>query len=188
MLRFVLKKASHLGFTMVELMVVVSIISILAAVLFASFDEGRKQSRDKVRQAELKELQLAIELYKAQNGQYPAKGCGITAIQWTGPGSFAASPWGLTCEPYIDGLVPNFTASLPRDPNQEPDDGKGYVYQTNADRSSYKVLVHGSVESQMVTSYENEFARCPYDCSMSYCSATPQNDVYAVYSVGAECW
>ena len=40
-------------------MVVVAIIGIITAVLFVSFDEGRKQSRDKVRMAELKELQLA---------------------------------------------------------------------------------------------------------------------------------
>ena len=55
------------GFTLIELLVVIAIIAILAAVLLSSFDEARKSARDDARKAELKELQLALELYKAQN-------------------------------------------------------------------------------------------------------------------------
>jgi len=173
------------AFTLIELMVVVAIIGILAAVLFASFDEGRKQSRDKVRMAELKELQLAVELYKAQYGFYPAQGCGTPGAQYAGPGPQTGAGF-ASCDRYITGLTPDFIADLPLDPNQESDNNEGFVYKS--DGSKYKILILRSVESNLVTSLSDEFARCPRDCGSAYCSATPQTNVYAVYSAGAECW
>jgi len=51
------KKVS--GFTLIELLVTISIIAILSSIIYASFNDARAQSRDKVRMADLKELQLA---------------------------------------------------------------------------------------------------------------------------------
>ncbi len=173
------------GFTLIEVMVVVAIIGILASVLFASFEEGRQQSRDKFRQSELKELQLAIELYKAQNGSYPATGCGQIALHWSGPGPHPS--WGMDCQDYITGLVPDYIGSLPRDPKSEDVNGVGFIYSTNSDQSGYKLLSHQAAESLFVTSYTDEFARCPSACGV--CGAIGlQSNVYAVYSNGAECW
>ncbi len=162
-------------------MVVASIIGILAATLFASFEEGRQQSRDRVRMAELKELQLGVELYKAQNGVYPDQGCGTPGSQWAGSGPH--SGWGVSCTPYIIGLVPNFIPDLPSDPNQEEEPNKGFIYMTNSSRTAYKIIVYDSVENQLVTSNDDEFSRYP-----SQCGYAVQSDEYAVYSAGAECW
>ncbi len=173
------------GFTLIEVMVVVAIIGILASVLFASFEEGRQQSRDKFRQAELKELQLAIELYKAQNGRYPAQGCGNPAAGiWAGPGPHPG--WGETCNDYIIGLVPDYLPQLPRDPNKEDEFGLGYLYRTSPDQSSFKVIVHQSVESQLITSRSDEFSRFPAYCTEAYANLRPTE--YSVYSAGADCW
>ena len=54
------------GFTVIELLVVIAIIGILMAILLATFNDARMSARDDARQAQLKELQLALELYKAQ--------------------------------------------------------------------------------------------------------------------------
>jgi prepilin-type N-terminal cleavage/methylation domain-containing protein len=59
------------GLTLVELMVVITIIGLLSAIVYANFGDVRKQARDKVRMTDLKEIQLALELYKSQNSQYP---------------------------------------------------------------------------------------------------------------------
>ena len=47
------------GFTLMELLVTVSIIAILSSVLFATYNDAREQARDKLRMTDLKEMQVA---------------------------------------------------------------------------------------------------------------------------------
>ncbi len=165
------------GFTLIEVLVVVSIIGILTAILVANYNDARKNSRDKIRKSDLKSLQLAIELYKAQNGSYPSAGCSRGAGIWTGPSASYGS-----CTEYIANLVPSFIPALPQNPSPT---GTGYLYRT--DGSSYKILILDSVESNLVTSFGDEFARCPSQTGSCTSLAAIAN-TYAVYSAGAEGW
>ncbi|MEZ4104241.1 MAG: type II secretion system protein [Candidatus Paceibacterota bacterium] len=171
------------GFTLIELLVTIAIIGILSSILYANFESAREQSRDKVRMTSLKELQLAVELYKSQNGQYPAQGCG-TAGSFAGPGLAGGSGF-ASCSTYITGLTPDFISELPTDPNQENETDKGFYY--SSDGNSYKIMVYDSVETLTVDNYGDEFARCPKSGG-SDCPATAPANTYAVYSSGAEQW
>jgi general secretion pathway protein G len=53
-----------LGLTLVEILIVISIISIIAGVLMPNLNDVRKSSRDKKRKADLKAISEALELYK----------------------------------------------------------------------------------------------------------------------------
>ncbi len=59
------------GFTLIELLVVIAIIGILSSVVLASLNTARKKSRDAKRVADIKNTQLALELYFDTNGAYP---------------------------------------------------------------------------------------------------------------------
>ncbi len=60
------------GFTLIELLVVIAIIGVLASVVLASLNSARQKSRDARRIADVKELQLALELYyDANSSSYP---------------------------------------------------------------------------------------------------------------------
>lgn len=60
------------GFTLIELLTVISIIGILTALLTVSFISVRQRGRDAQRKSNIKQIQSALELYRADNDQYPA--------------------------------------------------------------------------------------------------------------------
>jgi prepilin-type N-terminal cleavage/methylation domain-containing protein len=170
------------GFTFVELMVAISIIGILSAIVYANFGDARKAARDDIRKTDLKNLQLAVETYKAQNGTYPAQGC--VSATWAGPGPQPG--WGCPADQYIVGLVPDFIPALPRDSVFEDVNGVGFMYAT--DGTDYKLMVHRSIESEFVTSYDDEFARCPSELPTGSCVLANMSNIYAVYSARAAGW
>lgn len=65
-------KRTSRGFTLIELLVVIAIIGILSSVVLASLNDARQKSRDAKRIADVKQLQLALELYFDTNGTYPS--------------------------------------------------------------------------------------------------------------------
>jgi prepilin-type N-terminal cleavage/methylation domain-containing protein len=60
------------GFTLLELLMVILIIGLLVAIVMGYLGESRARGRDALRIGTVKELQKAIELYKENNGHYPA--------------------------------------------------------------------------------------------------------------------
>ncbi|OGG50823.1 hypothetical protein A2763_00595 [Candidatus Kaiserbacteria bacterium RIFCSPHIGHO2_01_FULL_54_36] len=62
------------GFTLIELLVVIAIIGLLSSVVLASLNNARKKGRDARRLADIKQLQLALELYSSDQAAtgYPA--------------------------------------------------------------------------------------------------------------------
>lgn len=60
------------GFTLIELMVVITIIGLIASTVLAALSSARAKARDATRVQTVKELQKALELYRnVNNGNYP---------------------------------------------------------------------------------------------------------------------
>lgn len=164
----------NFGFTLIEVLVAVSIIGILSVVIAVNSIDSGKQSRDTERQADLRALQSAIELYRNKYGRYPA-GCNPVG-QWSGQlgTSFACPTPGDT--QYIVGHVdvndwdgdgdiserfsfaPEFISPLPTDPKKGSGQ-YGYVYNTNIAGTVYKLMAMNSVEGEDVA-YKHPFASC----------------------------
>lgn len=67
------------GFTLLEVLVVVSIIGLLSSIVFSSISTSRVKSRDTLRITQIREVQNALDLYYAVNGVYPDNTTALTA-------------------------------------------------------------------------------------------------------------
>ncbi len=101
------------GFTLIELLVVIAIIGILASIVLASLNSARKKSRDARRVADVKQIQLALEMSFDSNKAYPltlaslTTGCGGSPCMSTVPTdplsgayNYAALGSGTSCTSY----------------------------------------------------------------------------------------
>jgi prepilin-type N-terminal cleavage/methylation domain-containing protein len=79
------------GFTVLEMLIVLAIITILIAIAIFSFDRGRSQTNDRVAVSDLRSAQLALEEYRAQCQVYPKDDAGRISLdaQNNFPGSAA---------------------------------------------------------------------------------------------------
>ena len=65
------KSKNKKGFTLIELMVVVAIMGLLAALAVISLNNARQRARDARRISDIKQVQTALELYYLDNHEYP---------------------------------------------------------------------------------------------------------------------
>lgn len=104
------------GFTLVELLVVISIIAILSVVGITIFSSVQKSARDTRRKADLRAIAGALEIYKNNTGTYP-----LAATGWR---------YSTQAQPWIPGLDSTYMPAIPTDPKNSggtPQSG-GYAY------------------------------------------------------------
>jgi prepilin-type N-terminal cleavage/methylation domain-containing protein len=64
-------KSNDKGFTIVELLIVIVVIGILAALVVTTFTGIQQRARNTERQTDIKAIHGQVEAYYAQNGRYP---------------------------------------------------------------------------------------------------------------------
>ena len=62
---------SNRGFTLVELMIVITVIAILTTIAVVSFTRVQKQSRDTKRKGDLRSIATATQAYFSEASSYP---------------------------------------------------------------------------------------------------------------------
>ena len=84
-------KLKQQGFTIVELLIVIVVIGILAALVITTFTGIQRKARDTERETDIKALHSQVEAYYAQNGGYPAlSDINITTLKGLDAGALLA--------------------------------------------------------------------------------------------------
>ena len=111
------------GFTLIELLVVIAIIGVLASMALASLNSARLKARDARRVSDVRQLQVALELF--YNSQPTPKYPAASAL------CDANTAYGL--EVLVAG---GFLPQVPRDPNAAPNCYR-YTANISSPRSAY---------------------------------------------------
>ena len=64
-------KKNNRGFTIVELLIVIVVIGILAALVIVTYNGIQQKARDTERKTDINAIASHLEAYNAQNGRYP---------------------------------------------------------------------------------------------------------------------
>ena len=102
------------GFTIVELLIVIVVIAILAAISIVAYNGIQQRARDSQRQSDIATIAKALELYLIDNGSYPPTPCTLgTGCKINGGWNSTADTSWSNLESY---LVPKYVSKLPKDP------------------------------------------------------------------------
>ncbi|MCE5199394.1 MAG: type II secretion system protein GspG [Armatimonadota bacterium] len=100
------------GFTLVELLVVVVVLAVLAAIVLPKFMDSGNRSKASAQKSDMKIVKNAVELFHADTGYYPndltdlTKANGTTVNTWNGSASETLATASDYHGPYLES-VPN---------------------------------------------------------------------------------
>lgn len=130
------------GFTLIEMLVVISLIGILAALALVSFGASQKQARDTTRKSDLRQYQTSLEMYgNLASGLFPSRTTAVSAY------STLCSDLNIRLEPDI---------SCSEDPKNASDSTLTYNYisdGTSGTASATKYVLWGKIENSATTKY-----------------------------------
>jgi general secretion pathway protein G len=121
------RRLRHSGFTLIELMVVLVIIGVLAALIVPNVLDRADDARVTAARTDIANLSQALKLYKLDNQRYPTGEQGLQA---------------LVAKPTVGVIPPNwrpYLEKLPNDPWSHP-----YVYMNPGVKGEIDVLSFGA--------------------------------------------
>ena len=122
-----LRRTAQAGFTLIELMVVLVIIGVLAALIVPNVLERADDAKITAARTDVSNLMQALKLYRLDNNRYPTTEQGLQALI-TKP---ATEPMPTNWKPYLE--------KLPNDPWQHP-----YQYLNPGVKGEVDVMSYGA--------------------------------------------
>jgi prepilin-type N-terminal cleavage/methylation domain-containing protein len=115
------QKQRRKGFTIVELLIVIVIIAILAAITVVAYNGVLGRARDSQRLQDMSTIIKGLEIYKTQNGSYPA------ATFIAGASGWEVSTNGTTATNFLSALTTGSPSisKVPVDPTNKGDASTG---------------------------------------------------------------
>lgn len=168
------------GFTLVELMIVMAILSSLVGLVAGGFRSAQIRGRDAQRKSDLKQIANALELLFTDYSQYPDDSSGaVVACPFDATGTTSTvCPWGTGT--LTDGKTV-YLKNLPKDPSS----GLSYFYRVVPGSNNLKFQIFTHLENKEDGACIGDNCTTPpgitYLCGSSICNfaATSSNTDYS---------
>jgi general secretion pathway protein G len=121
------------GFTLLEIMVVLVIIGVLAALVAPRFIERADEAKVEATKVQMQNIAQALKMYRLQNSRYPDSGAGLNAL---------VNP-GKSGKRYMD--------SLPKDAW-----GNAFVYLAPGVHGDFDILSYGADGKSGGTGFDSD--------------------------------
>jgi general secretion pathway protein G len=110
------RKGSDQGFTLIELMIVVSIIGILATIAVPSYQSSLMKARETVLRQDLVTIRESLDQHRADQGKYPSSLEGLVVAGYLralpkDPFTNSASSWQEITDPLEGGIFDVYSGS-----------------------------------------------------------------------------
>ena len=121
------------GFTIVELLIVIVVIGILAAITIVAYNGIQQRSRDTARESDISTITKALESFYIINGEFPTSSCSANCEINSSWSSTADGSW-----VYLKSqLVPAFLSSFPEESLPDASTSTGLISSSTRFHYSY---------------------------------------------------
>jgi len=124
------KSRQRQAFTLVELLVVISIIGLLSTIALVSLNSSRTQSRNARRIADVIQIQKAFNLAYDNAGGYPYSGAANAGTACISTTCYGAWNLYVAYNPVNTLLFPAYMGNVPADPQDSLRNSGGYLYNS----------------------------------------------------------
>ena len=125
------------GFTLLELIIVLSIIGVLAGVIGLAVNQARVKGRDAKRAGDMRQMITAFDQYYIAHGTYPTG-----TVSTSGSGALLSD--GGALDSALEPMIPAYIPLIPVSPspadgscNQTDRGGNAYWYDSAVDGTTY---------------------------------------------------
>lgn len=155
------------GFTLMELLIAITIMLIISGVSLSSFWQSQKKSRDTQRKSELAQIGRALELFNEDFAQYPDSSGGlILGCQGAAGGVMVTCDWESDFKAYPRGAEVIYMKDLPDDPGSRYE----YYYQKTSDGFVlYSVLENDQDVVYSASGWDASGSGPASECGESFC-------------------
>lgn len=175
------------AFTLIELLIVITIIGILAVALIPRLTGGPGRARDAQRKSDLQQIATALEFYNDDNGTYPASPTGycvssltLSSYLTTVPTDPSSDGWGST---YCSGGY-GYVALNTDGSSSITTDLEGYLLfadlETETDRETGIWMTSFSVSATATASTNMASSTLTTDCFTTGSCSTTTDVIYVV--------
>ena len=133
-------RIQYTGFTLVELLVVMSIIGVLVTLIAGGFRTAQMRGRDAARKSELKSVSNSLEIFLSDYGQFPSDSGGLIVACPYSEMTSTNCAWGSS--EFTDGNTTYFRL-LPSDPAAS----QNYYYRIVPGSSNQKFQLYAHIEN-----------------------------------------